>query len=88
MPQESKKSGDDEGGEPCERPVAQAVVAASSGASAVVAEPKAVSEVKKTAAVLDSTSDSGHASDGTDHLESNAAAGAAVITDKNGRVRL
>ena len=45
-------------------------------------------QVKKTAAVLDSTSDSGHASDGTDHLESNAAAGAAVIRNKNGRVRL
>ena len=64
---------------------AGAVATAASGASATIAEPKAVSEVKKRAAVLDSTSDSGHASDGTDHghPEGNAgAAGAGAVANK------
>ena len=62
---------------------------AAAASSAMMAEPKAVSEVKKRAAVLDSTSDSGHASDGTDHghLEGNAAraaaAGAGAVANKN-----
>ena len=68
-----------------------AAAAAACGASAMMAEPKAVSEVKKRAAVLDSTSDSGHASDGTDHghLEGNAAgaaAGAGAVANKNRQV--
>jgi len=64
---------------------------AAAASSAMMAEPKAVSEVKKRAAAvkLDSTSDSGHASDGTDHghLEGNAAraaaAGAGAVANKN-----
>ena len=64
---------------------------AAAASSAMIAEPKAVSEVKKRAAAvkLDSTSDSGHASDGTDHghLEGNAAraaaAGAGAVANKN-----
>ena len=64
---------------------------AAAASSAMMAEPKAVSEVKKRAAVLDSTSDSGHASDGTDHghLEGNAAgatAGAGAVGNKNRQV--
>ena len=64
---------------------------AAAASSAMMAEPKAVSEVKKRAAVLDSTSDSGHASDGTDHghLEGNAAgaaAGAGAVANKNRQV--
>ena len=57
-----------------------------SGACATVAEPKAVSEVKKRAAkALDSTSDSGHASDGTDHSHADGNNAAANGANKNRR---
>ena len=60
--------------------------AASGECAAAVAEPKAVSEVKKRAAkALDSTSDSGHASDGTDHSHADGNNAAANGANKNRR---
>ena len=66
MPQAAMDT-EDKDAAPAEVRPAEAAPPSTSGACATVAEPKAVSEVKKRAAALDSTSDSGHASDGTDH---------------------
>ena len=69
------------------RPAEAAAPPTASGACATtVAEPKAVSEVKKRAAkALDSTSDSGHASDGTDHSHADGNNAAANGANKNRR---
>ena len=68
------------------RPAEAAPPPTASGACATVAEPKAVSEVKKRAAkALDSTSDSGHASDGTDHSHADGNNAAANGANKNRR---
>ena len=85
MPQEAMDTEDKDASAGAEVRPAEAAAPSTSGACATVAEPKAVSEVKKRAAALDSTSDSGHASDGTDHGHADGNNAAANGANKNRR---